>query len=143
MRSCESFFLQMQPNLITHLVCVWHSMLVMTLLVLGIGFFQNVMDLLANVLDPFHKFGGFINLSLRERRCFLCGGNGQSYIDRGQWLKPHACLKRAMTGRAVKGSVVAMLNIRQVLVPCAGVFRIIHPQDMHNHAIHYFCLPSV
>ena len=111
MRPCESFFLQMQPNLITHLVCVWHLMLVMTLLVLGIGFLQNVMDLLANVLDPFHKFGGFLNLSLSPTRCFLCGGNGKIYIDGGQWLKPHACLKRAMIGRALKGSIVAMLNI--------------------------------
>ena len=49
--SCGPLFLQMQPNLITHMKLVWHSMLVMLLLVLGIGFLQNVMELLADVIS--------------------------------------------------------------------------------------------
>jgi hypothetical protein len=39
-------------------------MLIMALLVLGIGFLQNVMNLLLNVLDSLKKFGFSINLGL-------------------------------------------------------------------------------
>ena len=35
-----------------------------SLLVFSIGLFQNVMDLLEDVLDSFNKYGGLINLSL-------------------------------------------------------------------------------
>ena len=35
----------------------------------------------------------------------------------------------------MKGSVVAVLNIWETLIPGAGMFRIVHPQDMHNHSI--------
>jgi hypothetical protein len=55
--ACEALFLQMQPHLITNLKLVWNLMLVMSLLVLGIGFLQDIMNLLLDVLDPFKKFG--------------------------------------------------------------------------------------
>jgi hypothetical protein len=49
MGSCEALFLQMQPYLIiSHVKCVWHPMLIMALLVLGIGFLQIFMNLLLN-----------------------------------------------------------------------------------------------
>jgi hypothetical protein len=35
-------------------------MLIMALLVLSIGFLQNIMDLLVDVLNPFNEFGGFV-----------------------------------------------------------------------------------
>jgi hypothetical protein len=37
MRPCKEFFLQVQPNFVSHLKLVWHPVLIMTSLVLGIG----------------------------------------------------------------------------------------------------------
>jgi hypothetical protein len=37
MGSCKAFFLQLQPNFISHLKLVWHLVLIMVFLVLGIG----------------------------------------------------------------------------------------------------------
>ena len=34
----ETLFLQVQPNLVTHFEGMWNPMLIMTLLILGIGF---------------------------------------------------------------------------------------------------------
>ena len=34
----EMLFLQVQPNLVTHFEGMWNPMLIMTLLILGIGF---------------------------------------------------------------------------------------------------------
>lgn len=54
--TCEALFIQMQPYLITHLKFVPSNlMLIMLRLVLSIGFLQNTMDLLVNVLDPLKK----------------------------------------------------------------------------------------
>jgi hypothetical protein len=36
MRPCKAFFLQVKPNFVTHLKLMWHPMLIMALLVLGI-----------------------------------------------------------------------------------------------------------
>ena len=60
----EPLFLNIQPNLITHLERVWNPMLFMSLLILSIVFFQNFMDLLADVLYWFNKYGGIIGLSM-------------------------------------------------------------------------------
>jgi len=38
MASCKALFLQMQPNLVSHLKLVWNLVLIMALLVLGIRF---------------------------------------------------------------------------------------------------------
>ena len=48
--SCEVLFLQMKLDLIAHLEFAWNPMLIMVLLVLGIGFLQNIMHLLSDVL---------------------------------------------------------------------------------------------
>ena len=45
----------MQPDFVTHLKLVWYPMLIMSLLVLGILFLQNVMDLLVNMLDVLNE----------------------------------------------------------------------------------------
>jgi hypothetical protein len=37
MRPYKAFFLQVQPNFVSHLKLVWHPVLVMVLIVLGIG----------------------------------------------------------------------------------------------------------
>lgn len=72
MGSCEPLFLQMQPNLVPHLKLVRDAMLVMSLLVFGISFFQNFMDLLLDVLNPFKKSSGLVSLSLCMGKVFPC-----------------------------------------------------------------------
>jgi hypothetical protein len=64
MGSCKAFFLQVQPNFISHLKLVWHPMLIMALLVLGIGLLQNILNLLVDVLDPLNEPGSFVGFSL-------------------------------------------------------------------------------
>jgi hypothetical protein len=130
----------MQPYLISHLKRVWYSMMIVVLLVLGISFLQNVMNLFLDVLDPFNKFGCLINLGLSMGGLFLCNYNGHSCINGGQWLEPQEHLKRVVANRVVEGSIVAMLNTRKDLIPCAWMFGIVHPRDMNNHPVDYLCL---
>ena len=77
----------MKPNLVGHLEFVWNSMLIMALLVLGINFLQNIMDLLLDVLNIFNEPGGFAGLFVSMRIFGLCGCKGKSYISGAQWLK--------------------------------------------------------
>jgi hypothetical protein len=83
----------------------------MEFLVLSIGFLQNIMDLLVDVLNPFNEFGGFINLILRMGIFCQCGCKGQCYINGAQWLKSQAHLKMVVVDRAMEGFVVAMEDI--------------------------------
>jgi hypothetical protein len=76
MGSCKVFFLQVQPNFISHLKLVWHPVLIMALLVLGIGLLQNIMNLLADVLDPLNELGIFFGFSLSMVRVFMGGRKG-------------------------------------------------------------------
>jgi hypothetical protein len=55
MGSCEVFFLQMQPYLISHFKTCVHPMLITSLLVLGIVSLQNIRNLLLDVLDALKK----------------------------------------------------------------------------------------
>ena len=71
----------MQPNLVTHLEFIWNPMLIMALLVLGIDFLQNIMDMLSGVLNLFNEPGGFVNLYVSMRIFGLCGCKGKSYIN--------------------------------------------------------------
>ena len=80
MGSYEPLFLQMQPNLIPHLELVWNLMLFMSLPVLSIVLFENVMDLLADVLDSFNKYCVLIILNFSMGRFLLCGCKGRSFI---------------------------------------------------------------
>jgi hypothetical protein len=139
MGSCEALFLQMQPNLISHLKFVWYSMLIMELLVLGIGFLHNIMNLLLDLLDALKTFGFWIILILSMGRLFLCDCNGSSYANVDQWLEPQAQLKRVVGNRVVEGSIVDMLKIRKDFIPCAWKFGIVHPRDMDNHPVDYLC----
>jgi len=49
-------------------------------------------------------------------------------------------MKKAMAVRAMEGYVVAMLNIRKALMPCAWMVRVVDAQDMHDHPIDDLCL---
>ena len=115
-------------------------MLIMSLLVLGIGFLQNIMDLLTNVLNPFSKFGFLTSHDLSMDAFFPCGCKGQNSINWGQRLKPQAHLKRAMAIKAMKDPIVVVLNIRKVVIPCAGMFGIVHVQDVYDRPIDHLYL---
>jgi hypothetical protein len=65
MGSWKAFFLHVQPNFISHLKLFWHSVLFMALLVPSIGLFQNMLNLLVDVMDSFNKMGGFFGFDLR------------------------------------------------------------------------------
>jgi hypothetical protein len=53
---------------------VQYIVLIMALCVLSIGFIQNLLDLLADVLNPLNEYGGFVGLRLDIGRVCLCGG---------------------------------------------------------------------
>jgi hypothetical protein len=72
----KALFLQMQPDLISHLKFVLDPMLIMALLVLGIGFLQHIMNFLLDVLYVLNKFGFPISLCLSMGGLFLCDCNG-------------------------------------------------------------------
>jgi hypothetical protein len=62
--SSEVLLLQMQPHFVANLEVVWHPMLIMSLLVLRIGSVQDVMNLLADVLNVINEFVYLICLRL-------------------------------------------------------------------------------
>jgi len=97
------------------------------------------MDLLVDVLDTFKKIGFLINLSLSMGIFFLCGCNGKNNIKWDQWLKPQARLKSVVASRAMKGSIVAMLNIRKAFNTCVWMFGVINYQNMKNHYVDHLC----
>ena len=117
----------MQPNPVAHLEFVWNPMLITTLLVLGIGFLQNILDLLSDVLNLFNEPGGFVILCVSMRGFDLCGCKRKSYINGAQWLKSQAYLKWVVSSRAMNRYVVVVLHIRKVIIPCAWMFGVVHP----------------
>ena len=125
-RSCEALFLQKQPNLVAHLEFVWNPMLIMALLVLSVGFLQNIKDLLSDVMNLLNELGGFSDLYVSMRGFVLCGYKGKSYINGAQWLKSQAYLKRVVASRDVNSSVVVVLCIRKDIIPCVWMFGIVH-----------------
>ena len=102
-------------------------MLIMALLVLVIDFLQNIMDLLSDVLNLFNEPSGFVGVYVSMRGFALCGCKGKSYINGAQWLKSQAYLKRVVASRAMNSSIVAVLHIRKVVIPCAWMFGVLHP----------------
>jgi hypothetical protein len=106
---------------------MWYPLLIVVLLGLGIGVLQNIMNLLLDAVDPFNKFGFSMNLGMNMGGLFLCSCNGKNYANYIQWLEPQKHLKTDVANRFVNRFVVAMLNIRKVLIPCEWIFGIVHP----------------
>jgi hypothetical protein len=115
-------------------------MLIMEQLVLSIGFLQNLLDLLADVLNPLNESGGFVDCRLIMGRVCLCGGKRKCNINGSQGLESQTHLKWAMAGGAMKIPVVTVLNIGETLVSCTWILRIVHAQELHNHPIDDLCL---
>jgi hypothetical protein len=107
----------------------------MALLVLNIEFLQNLVDLLADVLNPFNESGGFFDRRMIMGRVFLCGGKRKCKINGSQGLESRTHLKWAMASGAMESLVVTVLNIGKTLVPCMWMLRIVHAQDVKNHLI--------
>ena len=116
----------MQPNLVSHLAFVWNTMLIMVLLVIGIGFLQSIMNLFSDVMNLFNEPSGFFVLGVIMIRFCLCGCKGKSYINGAQWLKSQAYLKQVVATRVVNSSIVDVLHIRKVVIPCVCMFGVVH-----------------
>lgn len=116
----------MQSNLVTQLEFVWNPVLIMALLVLGIDFLRDIMDLLLDVLNPFNKPGFFVSLHVSMRRFIMCGFKGKSYTNGAQWLKLQGILKRDVANRTMKGLVRVMLYIRKEVIPHVWMFGVLH-----------------
>jgi hypothetical protein len=115
-------------------------MFIMVLLVLSIGYLQNILDLLEDVLNPLNESGGFFNRILIMGRVWLCGGKRNCNIHGSQGLESQTHLKWAIAGGAMESHVVTVLNIRDNLFPCTWMLIIVHAQDVHNHSIDELCL---
>jgi hypothetical protein len=98
----------------------------MALLVLSIGFLQNLLDLLADVLNPLNESGGFVDHRLIGEESCLCGGKRKCNINGSQGLESQTHLKWAMAGGTMESPVVTMLDIWETLIPCTWMLRIVH-----------------
>jgi hypothetical protein len=107
----------------------------MALLVLSIGFLQNLLDLLVDVLNLLNESGGFVDHRLIRGRVCLCDGKRKCNINRSQGLESQTHLKWAMAGGTMESPVVTVLDIWENLVPCMRMLRIVHAQDVNNHLI--------
>jgi hypothetical protein len=86
-------------------------MLIMVFLVLSIGFLQNILDLLVDVLNPLNEYSGFVDCRLIRGRLFLCGGKRKCNINGSQGLEARTNLKWAMVGVTMESLVVIVLDI--------------------------------
>jgi hypothetical protein len=68
-------------------------------------------------------------------RLRLCGGKRKWNINGSQGLESHTHLKWDMVDGTMESPVVTMLDIWETLVPCMGMLRIVHVQDVNNHLI--------
>ena len=107
----------------------------MALLVLSTEFLQNLLDLLADVLNLLNESGGFVDRRLIRGRVCLCSGKRKCNINGSQGLESQTHLKWAMVSETMESPIVTMLDIWETLVLCTGILRIVHAQDVHNHLI--------
>jgi hypothetical protein len=91
----------------------------MVLFVLSIGFLKNILDLLANLLNPLNESSGFLDHRL----------------IRGRLWKEEVQHQWVMAGGTIESPVVTVLDIWETLIPCAGMLRIGHAKDVKNHLI--------
>jgi hypothetical protein len=112
----------------------------MVFLVIRIGFMQNILDLLADVLNPLNESGGFVDHRLIKGRVCLCGGKRKCNINRSQGLESQTHLKWAMASGTMESPIVIVLDIWEIIIPCMWILRIVDAQDVHNHAIDDLCL---
>jgi hypothetical protein len=105
---------------------VWYPVFIMALLVLRIGFMQNLLDLLVDVLNLLNEYGGFVNHRLIRGRFYLCGGKRNCNINGSQGLESQTHLKWAMASGTMESPFVDVLDIWENLGPCTRMLRIVH-----------------
>ena len=93
-----------------------------------------------NVLNSFNELGCSVCLYVLMGRVDLCGCKWEGDINGSQGLEFEAYLKRVVSSRAMNGSVVTVLNIWKTIIPCAGMLRVVHPQNLQDHPIDYLRL---
>jgi hypothetical protein len=81
MGPCETLLLKMEPNFFANLKLVWYHVLIMALVVLSIGFLQNLLDLLVDVLNLLNESGGFVDRRMIMGSIFLCSGKRKCNIN--------------------------------------------------------------
>jgi hypothetical protein len=107
----------------------------MMLLVLSIVFLQNIIVLLAHVLNLLNESGGFVDHRLvRGRVCLYCGKR-KCNINGSQELESQTHLKWDMADGTMESPVVTVLDMWEDFVPCKGILRIFHAHDVHSHMI--------
>jgi hypothetical protein len=107
----------------------------MALLVLSIGFLQNLLDLLVDLLNLLNESSGFDDHKLIRERFIMCSSKRKCNIKGSQGLESQTHLKWAMVSGTMESPVVTMLDIWETLVPCMRILRIVHSQDVHSHPI--------
>lgn len=116
--SNKALLLQMKPNFVTHLELVWHSMMIMALLVLSIGSFQYIMDLLADVLNALNEVVSPFSFGLHVSRVYPSCCKWYGHINGAYWLQFEPYLKGVVAYWAVESSIVAVLDIAETFIPC-------------------------
>jgi hypothetical protein len=101
-------------------------MVIMVFLVLSIDFLQNLLDMLADVLNTLNESGGFINRKMIMGRVCLSSGKRKCNINGSQGLESYPHLKWAMASGAMESPVVTMLNIGETPIPCTWMLRFVH-----------------
>lgn len=69
----KALFLKMKQNFVAHLELVRHSMLIVELLILSIGFLQYILDLFADVLSVLNEVVSPFIIGLHVSRIYLSG----------------------------------------------------------------------
>ena len=92
------------------------------------------------MLNSFNELGCSVRLYVLMGRVGLCGCKWEGDINGSQGLESEAHLERVVSSRAMNGSVVTMLHIRKTIIPCAGMLRVVHLQNVHDHPIYYLHL---
>lgn len=126
MDSDKALFLQIQQNFVPHLKRMWHLMLIMSWLVLGIGIFQDVMKPLVDVMDAFNKCGSFISLTLYMCVFCRCSCMRHGNINHTQWLKSQTKLKGTATNQAMESSVIDVLYIENNFILGSWMLGVVH-----------------
>jgi len=114
-----------------------------TVLILGFGLLQDVMNLLENVLDAFNKPSCFVSLGLCMCGLCLCSHMRHGNINQTQWLKPQTHLKGTSTSCAMESFVISMLHIGKALIPGSWMLGVVHVECVHCYLVVTSIWPSV
>jgi len=113
-------------NFVAHLKLMWCPMLIMSLLVFCIRLIQDVVHLLANVLDAFNKPHFFISLILHMCGLYLCSCMRHGNINQTQWLKSQTHFKGTAVTQAMESYAIIVSHIRKDLIPGLWMLGVVH-----------------